>query len=1044
MNSHDDSPLLSVQCLGNLQITFGGRSVTLKMSKAAVLLVYLMRHGGVAHGREQLATLLWPEASQAKTQENFRQALYQVRQVFGDRQTADQYLSVTQKTVQFRADSRHTLDANLFEQCVAEEAWKKALDLYAGEFLATFYPMDAQELGEWQAITREHLHQLAVYACTQFARQLEKRDPPRAADVARRLLTLEPWAEEGHRLLMRWWVAQGQPAEALAQYQKCVAILADELGINPAPETTALYEQIRDGRLAPLATFTDSLPALLTPLVGRQQELAALQRRLANPDNRLLTLVGPGGVGKTKLMVALGWAAVHNPPPVPFTAIYFISLAEVEPAEASHLSEQITSQLLTTLGIHPSPATAYRTILAERWGDRPVLLLLDNWEHLTAAASLLSTWLTEMPNLHIVTTSREPLGLYGETIFPLGGLDTTSAEAGPHEAGRLFVQCARRVQPRFQWNAQTAPLIRRICHALDGHPLALEMAAAWLKGLTLAEVAEGVVEGLDLLTSSHADTLPRQRDMRQLLAQSWQKLTGDQQRMLAQLALFRQSFTPAQAQAVAGASRIQLALVVAQFWLRRTDTGRYQFHELLRHFAQEQLVAQPSLHQQTRRAYIQEHLQHLQNQRDLLEANPSSDLFVGLRQRHADLEQAWTWATSEEWLAEIIATVRPLTCFYLGAGLLSNGIRLLEETILQLRRLPATSQRQRALAHVLVEQAGLRNLQVNCELIPAAMVEAIELAQALPDATLLIRAYTEYGIAVGRLGRLAEGRDLLKVGLALAAQGEDWERAATIQMALGNIDQDEGLIAASIAHYHQALQRLEQLDKPIQLNNVRHNLAIALTHLGQYTRARRLHQQNLASWRNLERQSHLAMTLEGLGYVALVQNRLKLAELHLRTALRKYEEMEDLDGVAYTHLYLGHRAVAQGMYSAAATHYRAMIEARQKLGHMHLLTQGWAGLAEVARRRGQLHEAMEYVERCWPAMLAGQVQGEEPMPVYLTCYEVLAASGDERAAVVLAQALSQLNRQIVALGDDELARRTFMQAVPSHRALFAAASPMPG
>ncbi len=1057
MNTDEDMALLSVQSLGSLQIRFGGRPVTLKMSKAGALLVYLMRHGDVAHGRELLATLLWPEESLDKTRENFRQALYQIRRIFGNREMADRYLTVTWETVQFRSDSPYTLDANLFEQRVSEGAWAAGLNLYAGEFLATFYPTDAQEMGEWQLITREHLHQLAVYACTQLARQLEKRDPARAADVARRLLVLEPWAEEGHRTLMRWWAAQRQPAEALSQYQRCITILADEMGIAPATETTALYEQIRDGRLAPLDPLTHNLPAQLTPLVGREQELSTLQRLLADTDpdayadtdtntnNRLITLVGPGGIGKTKLMVALGWAAVHNPPQVPFTHIYFVSLAELEANGEGHLPERITAHLLTTLGIHPSPTASIRTLLAERWGDDPVLLLLDNWEHLKSAASLLSTWLMEMPYLHIVTTSREPLGLYAETLFRVGGLDTGLSQAdpiqkGPSQAGRLFVQSARRAKPRFQWDEKTAPLIRRICDAVDGHPLALEMAASWLQGLTLAEVAEGVEEGLDLLTSAHADMPARQRDMRHILAQSWQKLTGDQQRMLAQLSLFRQPFGPNRAYAVAGASRLHLALVVAHFWLRRGDDGRYHFHELLRHFAREQLIAQPNLHQQARRAYIQEHLHYLQSQRDLLEENPSSDLFADLHLRHADMEQAWNWAVGEEWLAEIIATVGPLSWFYAGMGLLSEGIRLLGQTIRHLRQLPATPLRQRALAHLLIEQASLRNLQVNCALVPEAMAEAIELARDLSDRRLLSQAYTECGVALRRVGQFEEGRDFLRKGLALAEMEQDWGQAALIYLGLGNIDTEEGLFVASIEYYQRAMNWYEALNRPVLRNNVRHNLALSLTHLGQYDRARRLHQQNLASWRTLQRRQDLAMTLEGLGYVALTQNRFRLAELHLGAALRIYTEIEDLDGGAYAHLYLGHRAVAQGLLSNAATHYRAMIGARQRLGHAHLLNQGWAGLAEVAWRRGELHEALLFVERCWPAILAGQVQGEEPMPVYLTSYHILSAIGDDRATVVLEKAISHLNREILALDDDELARQAFMHAVPSHRALLAAAA----
>ncbi|HSH04742.1 MAG TPA: BTAD domain-containing putative transcriptional regulator [Anaerolineae bacterium] len=1034
--------MLSVQTFGKLEITINGHSVSLRMSKAAVLLVYLMRNKDVSYGRDQLATLLWPQENERKSRENFRQALYQIRRIFDDKQTAEQYLTVTRDIVQFHAGTNFILDANLFEQKAAKKEWECALDLYEGEFLATYYSPDAQELAEWQVTTREQLHHLAVYACTQLTRESEKKDLTRAAHFARRLLSLEPWAEEGYRVLMRWWVSQGQVTTALAEYQKCVAILSEELGIKPTAKTTALYEQIRDGRLPSSSSLTHNLPALLTPLVGRQQELITLQQYLAEPSQRLLTLVGPGGIGKTKLMLELGWITARTPLPMPFTAIYFISLAEFEPDEAISWPEQISSHLLQSLDI-PLPSSSATSspidILAKEWGDRPILLLLDNWEHLIAGSSVLTKWLKAVPHLQIVVTSREPLRLYGETVFHLLGLDKSSSVAdSPHAAGKLFVQCVRRVQPQFQWDEKTAPLISRICHVVGGYPLALELAAAQLQGFTLAEVADSVAEGLDLLNSAHADLLPRQRDMRQILAQSWHNLPKDQQQILAQLSLFRQPFTAVEAQAVTGASRMQLALVVAHFWLRRADNGRYQYHELLRHFAYEQLVAQPDLYQQARRAYIQEHFQYLQSRRKLLEENPSNDIFVDLRRRHADLEQAWRWASSEEWLDEIAEVVRPLASFYIGVGLLSHGIRLFKQTIRQLRQLSVTPKRQHALAYLLLEEAVLRNMQVNCELVPAAMIEVIELAHSLADETLLIRAYHEYGTAVVRLGRFTEGRELLKIGLDLAEQCQDWAQVANFYFLLGNIEQDEGMCAASIIHYDQALKWYEQLNNLVHINAIRHNLAIALTHLGQYRRVRSLHQQNLAAIRRLERRSGLALTIEGLGFVSLAQKQFRLAELYLQKALRMYIEIEDLDGVAYTQLYLGHWAVAQDMLSTAVTHYRAMITARQTLKHTHLLAQGWAGLAEVAWRRGYTHEAMGYVERCWPNILADQVRGEEPMPVYLSCYRVLTAVADDRALLVLDKALAWLNQEIAALGNDKLACETFL-AVPTHQALLAAA-----
>ncbi|MBK8433881.1 MAG: hypothetical protein IPL28_22475 [Chloroflexi bacterium] len=196
-----------------------------------------------------------------------------------------------------------------------QQDWPTAAEQYQGDFLADFHTPDSILFTEWQLITREHLHQLAVQALGQLAEQAEAAQAHgRAEQAAQRLLALEPWAEEAHRLLMRLWARQGHHGRALAQYEKCASLLADELGTTPTAETTTLYKQIRDGRWPPTATSspTTNLPANLTPLVAREAELADLTTLLGDPACRLLTIVGTGGMGKTKLLLALGWACHHS------------------------------------------------------------------------------------------------------------------------------------------------------------------------------------------------------------------------------------------------------------------------------------------------------------------------------------------------------------------------------------------------------------------------------------------------------------------------------------------------------------------------------------------------------------------------------------------------------------------------------------------------------------------------------------------------------------------------------------------------------------
>jgi DNA-binding SARP family transcriptional activator/predicted ATPase len=995
--------MLKVITLGSLEIHLHEQRLRFKMSKAGVLLVYLMCQSDKAHGREHLATLFWPELDDHKSNENFRQALYQIRRALGDQ--ADSYLRTSSGTVQFIAQAPHTLDTHQLEQAITHKAWETAADLYRGEFLSTFYPDTAQTLGEWQVITREHFHQLAVQALTELARQEETSDPQRAIQYGRRLLSLEPWAERGHRLLMRCWMRLGQPAEALAQYQRCAQILADELGATPTLKTTALYEQIRDGRwtaISPAPSHSrGQLAANLTPLIGREKELADLCQLLAQPECRLLTIMGVGGVGKTKLLLNLGWACHHTQQYG--DGVLFASLAELEAHGAEPVAAQIAHflawQLLAPVE-EMNTATAV-DLLQAAWHGRPILLLLDNCEHLLEGATLLTALLTRLPQLTIVTTSRVPLNLHGEWLYPLHGLNLTTTQG----ATQLFAQAARRVQPQFSLEDKpTAEAVGILCRALEGHPLALEMAAAALRGLTLTELVAEVTAGLDILTLHQPNIPARQRDMRHLLAASWGRLGAGEQKILAQLSLFRQPFTAVAAQAVAGARVGQMATIVAQAWLRRTAEGRYQTHELLRHFAHEQLAENPTLENATKTKFARYYLHWMA---DWTDKPLTSSILAELSACWADITRAWAEGVQQQMWAELEKAIPSLGAFYEHKGLLGEGISWLALVERELPDTAVSPDAKRVRAQLLIAQADLRNTQVQSAPVPNLIAQAIILAQEIGDGALQLRAKIILMHGLWRLGRLEE---TLALGLALlnqTAPPPTPQQEADLHMTVGMAYGDTGEIALGEQYIRQAIAYYEQEGIMMaRATGIRHNLALLLTQRAAYSEARRLLLQNMLFWRKYPSPPAIAFTYEGLGVVAMHLGRLGLAASYLRQAKRLYEQMGDKDGLAYVALYEGKLALARSKWRQAEGAFFRSAELREEL-NPRLLAQPWAGLAMVAWREGNTAVAQTYFDKLLPIIFAGEVEGEGIAWVYEVMAELAQAMNHPQTNEIQATANSK-------------------------------------
>jgi predicted ATPase/DNA-binding SARP family transcriptional activator len=601
---------LSISLLGTFQVALNGCPITdLRTDKARALLAYLAVEAKRTHRRDALAGLFWADRPHTRARQSLRQALSHLRQALGDQNRSVPFLLIERETIQFNPDGDYWLDVAAFttlsemsrthrhhtlERCLpCLQRMEAMAGLYSGRFLEGFCLSDSQAFEEWATLQREYLQRQIVEALAYLVEYHQRRgDLGQAIGAAHRQVELEPWREEVHRQLMRLLALGGQRSVALAQYGTCQRALAAELGVPPTAETIALYEQIRDQGAQPIQAIPQpappprhNLPPSPTPLVGREEELADLADLLADPDCRLVTLVGPGGIGKTRLahQVAAGQLGLFA------QGVTFIPLAD--PGSVDRLVPTLAENL--SIGSHTLENCEDQ--LLDFLREKELLLVLDGMECALDGSDFLAKILLGAPQVTLLATSRERLNLQEEWCYQVDGLAYPAAPAtGELEAFgaiTLFLQTARRAHRKFLLTEQEAHHVARICQLVEGMPLAVELAAASVPARSCEEIATELERDLDTLATSLRNVPARHRSLSAAFEHSWRLLSGGERAALCQLSRFPDGFGADDAERVAGASSATLANLVDKSLLRRTASGRYEMHRILKWYAAQKLQA---------------------------------------------------------------------------------------------------------------------------------------------------------------------------------------------------------------------------------------------------------------------------------------------------------------------------------------------------------------------------------------------------------------------------------------------------------------------
>ena len=442
---------LSIFLLGTFQVTQNEQIITqFRSANVKGLLVYLVLHAERPLPRDVLATQFWPEEATNVANTNFRQALYQLRKIFKAPDTQGQpYLIVNRQSVQFNPKSDYFLDVEQFLQAVDRDDLETAVSLYQGELLPGFSTKSSL-FEDWLLDKRESYNRLALDSLYTYTEQLiQRQEYSRAMTIARQQLALEPWREEAHRQLMLALTLNGERSAALAQFEICCDTLLAELGTEPETATLTLYEKIKTGDESfspptPIPIFSPSspeqlskhnLPAQVTPFFNREALLSLLIERIAKGNHRLVTLVGEGGIGKSRLSQEVAQQLLEK-----FTdGVWFIPLAGLaETSDEETAQIQIASMLAQTLRL---PLQGQKSPPAQVVGflrERNCLLILDNFEHLVSGADFIMTLLQEAPAVAIMCTSREPLHFLAEWVVPVEQLLTPDIRNGRFHRNRLL------------------------------------------------------------------------------------------------------------------------------------------------------------------------------------------------------------------------------------------------------------------------------------------------------------------------------------------------------------------------------------------------------------------------------------------------------------------------------------------------------------------------------------------------------------------------------------------------------------------------------
>jgi non-specific serine/threonine protein kinase len=904
--------MLEVRLLGKFEVSRDGKTIAITSRPAQSLFAYLILNAGTAHRREKLAGMLWPDSLEETARDNLRHALWRVRKAFPSGTSAG-YVLADDLSIGFNTSAPYWLDAAAIaklDETASADDLMAALAEYQGELVPGFYD-------EWVVVEREHLFSIFQRHIARLISFLQ--DANRWADVlewGERWIKLGQKPEPAYRALMAAHAAQGDMSKVAAVYERCVRSLR-ELDMQPSGETRTLYERLKAQKELPVRsapipsqgepppTRRTNLPVALTSFVGREREVQEVKQLLST--TRLVTLLGTGGIGKTRLAMEVAHQLASSYP----EGVWWIELA---PLRDEEMLPRIVAQ---TLGVRETASQSLTQSIQDALGSKQTLLVLDNCEHLIGACTQLADeLLSHCSRLKILATSRETLGIPGEKTFPVPALSFPVGDQSSRlqdlkefESVQLFLERISAFRPDVTLTQEQVPALIQICQRLDGIPLALELAAARAKVLTLDEIARRLNHRLSLLTRGSRTALPRHQTLRATIDWSYELLSEPEQILLRRLAVFAGSFTLEAAEEVTSADDLprQRILDLLESLVNKSlvmmdeppGTGsaeaRYRMLETIHEYVREKL-REAGEEDELRVRHLVFYAAYAERaQRGIYSAEQAA-WFERLDLEVDNLRAAldWSGAASEETMPSIrqnqFVIIRSLSLFW-ERGYRSEIIEKLGRLLLFDAENEPTAEKARAL-----DVGGFLLWSLNR--LPEArtyLEQSIQIAERLGDHSLLVWPLMYLGWTFWGLKDYDRARRSLERSLEMARiLGEPGRGAVGVAIAyLGDIPYAQGNLGDARQHYEKAISIFRELENPSMLTPSLRRLGYLEIREGNLPRAVQFFRESLELNRQLGHPHGTVACLAGLAAIHLASHNTEKAAVLYEFVAHQLEQSGD-------------------------------------------------------------------------------------------------------------------------------------------------------
>ena len=903
--------------MGSVTITRGDDELTslFESRKALALFCYLICEKRPIP-RIELADLFWGDKPEKRGRANLSRVLNNISSILPDS------LRTTQQDVQFEVAQQFEIDIQSINELSNKGdllSLKVAANLFRGEFLDGLYIEDSADFEMWLTHEREQWRQSHISILNAlFTYNLSHRRFSEALHHVEKMIKLVPWREESHQQMMMLYALSGERSKALFQYKQCCEILDRELGVQPSPETDKLYEDIVNGNLNDASQISrflghqeellsppNNLPVMKSELIGRSAELERINEFLLNSSHRVVTLMGPGGVGKTQLALHACTSLLSSFP----DGIFFVSL------ESVISSAELLFTISKSINID-SNFVAQIDEICERIGEDEILIVLDNAEQLSESALReLDALISSTSNPKLLVTSRQALNVQGEHIFHLEGLafppEPEAEIEGQYGAIELFNAVAQRAGAHGDWGEVELAAIAEICRFSKGLPLAIEITASWTPIVQPSEILQNIRQSDEFLVHSHPSPDDRQQSIEVVLEQSWNLLDAQERQLLPFIGVFNGSFTLDAFVNVTGGGPSDLLKFVNKSLISRLKHGRFEIHDLLRRYLFKRLESSSSNVDQAREAHCNFYADWLEEIHHDMRGKNQHYLLDQISDDLPNIRSAWDWAIEHKHWDSLNKCAIPMHYYFAKRSHFNMAISWFSKT-----------------------QAVIESLEV-----PERSPETYQLQTIL----ILREGYFNYS-----QGKFDEAEVLLNAGLSLAAEhGELLE---------------EGFGLNSLASIFFLRDRLDQaiklyvssLDKFIEVCD-RHGMAMVYGNLGQarfaigdLDESQELFDKSLNLYEELSDNWGIAYALMNLATLASLQKQYESAQMYLERCLMLRRSIGDRQGVTIALNSLGETYCNLGQFGEALNHFEESLSislqikdidtsmlTRAKIGRLH-------------------------------------------------------------------------------------------------------------